>query len=95
MNKIKVIFRKDRKDKSIVAFFPEFPARYGNIACYENTSHGETSYNYYNDTMSAKKEEYSRLLEQLKQIYCDYDLIVKKKLHYPDLLNVWKKSVEK
>lgn len=91
MNKIKVIFRKN-KDGDIIAFFPETHAIYGNIMTYMHIGqHGEGSYEFYTTTEKANEEEYKDLLSELRQIYNDCKLVVKQKLHYNDLTDkAWK-----
>ena len=50
MDKVKVIFRKD-KEGNIIAFFPELRVNYGNIASYMHIGqHSEADYWFYKET---------------------------------------------
>ena len=90
MEKIKVIFRK-ADNGEIIAFFPESSANFGNILSYMHMGqHGEASYEFYQSTKKADEEEYQALLKELKGIYNDCELIVKRKIYYNDLLKAWK-----
>ena len=87
MEKVKVIFRKN-KDGEAIAFFPEFHVQRGNIMSYMHIGqHGEASYQFYVETKKADKSEYNSLLGELKRIYDDCTLVVKQKLCYDDLVN--------
>ena len=87
MDKVKVIFRKD-KEGNIIAFFPELRVNHGNIASYMHIGqHSEADYWFYKETKKADKSEYSSLLGELKRIYDDCTLVVKQKLYYDDLVN--------
>lgn len=87
MDKVKVIFRKN-KDGDVIAFLPELRVNHGNIMSYMHIGqHGEASYQFYTETKNANKAEYSSLLEELKGIYDDCILVVKQKLCYDDLVN--------
>ena len=87
MDKVKVIFRKD-KEGNIIAFFPELRVNYGNIASYMHIGqHSEAGYWFYKETKKADKSEYSSLLDELKRIYDDCILVVKQRLRYDDLVN--------
>ena len=89
MEKLKVIFRKCNGE--IVAFLPELKANHGNIVCYAHVGqHSEASYDYYMESKKCTENEYSYLLEELKRIYDDCVLVVKKRLCYNDLLELWK-----
>ena len=95
MEKVKVIFRKTKnpytKEYEIIAFFPEIPANFGNILSYMHIGqHGEASYEFYLSTKKAEEEEYQALYNELKGVYDDCELIVKRKIYYNDLLNAWK-----
>ena len=91
MENLKVIFRKT-KDGEIVAFFPEASANFGNILSYMHIGqHGEASLEFYQEIKRATEAEYKPLLEELKSIYDDYELIVKQKINYKDLRNAWKR----
>lgn len=87
MLKLKVLFRKDKTDGDITAFFPEFPANHGNIACYQHIGqHGEASLSYYHETELAKPEEYAELYHELHTIYKDtMELTVRQRLNWNDL----------
>ena len=87
MDKVKVIFRKD-KEGNIIAFLPELRVNHGNIMSYMHIGqHSEASYQFYVGTKKADKIEYNPLLEELKSIYDDCILVVKQKLCYDDLIN--------
>jgi hypothetical protein len=88
MDKIKVIFRKDKND--VIAFIPEVKTNYGNIMSYTHIGqHGEASYQFYKETKKVSETEYNSLLEELKRVYSDYVLVVKHKLNYDDLIKAW------
>lgn len=90
MEKVKVIFRK--ADGEIVAFFPEANTNFGNILSYAHLGqHGEASYEFYLSTKKAEEEEYQALFNELKNIYNEYELVVKRKIYYNDLLKAWKR----
>ena len=91
MDKVKVIFRKD-KEGNIIAFFPEIEVNYGNIMSYMHIGqHGEADYFCYKETKKADESEYNSLLNELKSIYDDCILVVKQRLCYDDLVNkAWK-----
>lgn len=87
MDKVKVIFRKDKKG-NVIAFLPELRANKGNIMSYMHVGqHGEASYQFYTETRKASETEYKLLLEELKRIYDDCILVIKQKLCYDDLVN--------
>ncbi len=84
-DKIKVIYRKGEGGE-VVAFLPELPASRGNIVCYAHIGqHGEASIEYYHGTEKALPSEYAPLHKELKAIYSDYKLSVKRRLTYGDL----------
>lgn len=87
MNKVKVIFRKN-KNNDVVAFFPEVR----NIMSYMHTGqHSEASYEFYLTTRKANKNEYTDLFAELCKIYDDCELVVKQKINYNDLTDkAWK-----
>ena len=91
MDKVKVIFRKD-KEGNVIAFLPELRVNHGNIASYMHIGqHGEADYLFYKETKKADETEYNPLLEELKRIYDDCTLVVKQRLCYDDLVNkAWK-----
>ena len=87
MDKVKVIFRKD-KEGNIIAFLPELRVNYGNIASYMHIGqHSEASYQFYTETKKANESEYNSLLDELKSIYDDCIFVVKRRLSYDDLVN--------
>lgn len=86
MDKLKVIFRKDRKDGTIIAFYPECSANYGNIVCYQHIGqHGEASLEYYYSTVKASPDEYRELYNEVKD-QALVELDVKQRLCYDDLI---------
>ena len=90
MEKVKVIFRKN-KDGEVIAFFPEFHVQYGNIMSYVHIGqHSEASLDFYYSTKKANTQEYKSLLNELKVVYDDCILTVRQKLSYKDLLTAWK-----
>ena len=91
MDKVKVIFRKN-KYNDVIAFFPEARVNYGNIMSYMHIGqHGEASYEFYLTTRKANENEYADLFAELRGIYDDCQLVVKQRLCYDDLVNkAWK-----
>ena len=91
MDKVKVIFRKN-KNNDVIAFFPEARVNYGNIMSYMHIGqHGEASYEFYLTTRKANKNEYTDLFAELRKIYDDCELVVKQKINYNDLRDkAWK-----
>ena len=86
MDKVKVIFRKD-KEGNIIAFLPELRVNHGNIMSYMHIGqHSEASYQFYTETKKADKSEYNPLLGELKRIYDDCTLVVKQRLRHDDLV---------
>lgn len=104
MEKLKVIFRKD-KEGNIYALFPECSANYGKIAtfCYENDSyygqviggHMEICIDYAIDCLKPIAEnEYNKVLDFLKGLYDDVELVTRKRICYDDLrYKAWKRGV--
>lgn len=88
---MKVLFRKDKETKEIVAFLPESNVRYGNIQAYvHNGQHFEADYLYYmQGTEKATSEEYRSLLNELQSIY-DNELVVRKRIYHHDVMESWK-----
>ena len=87
MDKVKVIFRKN-KNNDVIAFFPEARVNYGNIMSYMHIGqHSEASYQFYTETKKADESEYNSLLDELKSIYDDCTLVVKQRFCYDDLVN--------
>ena len=105
MEKLKVIFRKD-KEGNIYALFPECSANYGKIAtfCYEGKGfydmviggHMEIYIDYAIDCLKPIAEnEYKHVLEFLKGIYDDVQLVTRKRIFYDDLrYKAWKNRQE-
>ena len=94
MDKVKVIFRKVKSGDfkgDIIAFFPELPATFGNMVCYEHIGqHGEACIDYYyNDTVKATSEQYAELYRELQKIYDDVILVIKQRLNYDILRKNW------
>ena len=91
MDKVKVIFRKD-KEGNVIAFLPELRVNHGNIASYMHIGqHSEASYEFYLTTRKANKNEYTDLFAELRKIYDDCELVVKQKINYNDLRDkAWK-----
>lgn len=94
MEKVKVIFRKEyneyTKEWEVIAFFPEFEVRYGNIVCYRHIGqHGTADILYYHTTKKASPDEYAELFKELKSVYYDCELVVKQRLNYRDLDKAW------
>lgn len=95
MEKVKVIFRKSKNpytnEYEVVAFFPEIEVNYGRILSYMHIGqHGEADLGFYHETKKVTEAEYKPLLEELKVIYDDCELVVKQKINYNDLRNAWK-----
>lgn len=92
MEKVKVIFRKI--DSDVVAFFPELPANPTCIMSYMHVGqHSEASLSFYHASKSATTEEYMLLLEELKGIYNDCELVVRQRMNYHDLTEkAWNKA---
>ena len=91
MDKVKVIFRKN-KNNDVIAFFPGARVNYGNIMSYRHIGqHGEASYEFYLTTRKANENEYTDLFAELRKIYDDCELVVKQKINYNDLRDkAWK-----
>lgn len=91
MDKVKVIFRKN-KNNDVIAFFPEVRVNYGNIMSYMHIGqNSEASYEFYMTTHKENINEYADLFIELCKIYDDYELVVKQKISYDDLRNkAWK-----
>ena len=90
MDKVKVIFRKD-KEGNVIAFLPELRVNHGNIASYMHIGqHSEASLQYYWETVKATEEEYKPLLKELKSIYDDEALVIKKRLNMDKLRSMWR-----
>ena len=72
MEKLPVIFRKEKTDGSVTAVFPTLPAdvngRYFTVYAHIG-QHGSGSLGWYNETRAAKPGEYADLLHELRGIY--------------------------
>lgn len=95
MEKLKVIFRKTKNpytgEFEVVAFFPEIKANYGKILSYMHIGqHSEASIEFYRETSKVSPEEFKPLLDELRAIYDDVELTVKRKICYNDLRKAWK-----
>lgn len=95
MEKVKVIFRKSKNpytnEYEVVAFFPEIEANHGRILSYMHIGqHGEADLGFYHETKKTTEAEYEPLLEELKTVYDDCELVVKQKINYDDLRKAWK-----
>ena len=82
-----VIFKKDRRDGEVVAFFPDTindgSVNPGNIMCYaHNGQHGEASIDYFHECRPCSEEEYADLLTELEGIYDDCELVVKRRASF-------------
>lgn len=91
MDKVKVIFRKN-KYNDVIAFFPEARVNYGNIMSYMHIGqHDEASLEFYLTTRKANENEYADLFAELRGIYDDCQLVAKQRINYNDLRNkAWK-----
>lgn len=78
-----ILFRKDRKTNEVVAFIPVLS--YMHIG-----QHSEASLQYYWETVKATEEEYKPLLKELKSIYADEALVIKKRLNMDKLRSIWR-----
>lgn len=96
-----VVFRKERKPTDFSDFYGNdvtafiygdgIPVNYGNIMSYQHIGqHGEASLDYYNSLRPASPDEYADLLAELKSIYDDVNLVVRKKIDYNILRNEWR-----
>ena len=91
---VKVLFRKtgSRKQKRIIAFFPDTVVKNGYIMSYEHDGqHCEVPYEFYLSTKPTDRLEYMELLDELRKVYKDYKLEIKSRLYMPDLQKAWKK----
>lgn len=78
-DKMKVIYRKDKKTDEVIAFFPE-TYKDGFLECYaHNGQHSTAELTYYWTTIKAKPLEYEGLAKELTELY-DYQLEIKQKL---------------
>lgn len=76
-NELSVIFRK-HKDGEVIAFFPAFKTNPGMLTSYTHIGqHSEASIDFYKSCKTAEYAEYSKLLEELKEIYDEYELVVR------------------
>ena len=75
---IKVIFRKI--DNEVIAIFPEIKNTYNTLLSYMHIGqHGGCSLFYTDISQPCPQKEYLFLLEELKQIYNDCNLVVRQK----------------
>lgn len=93
---LNVIFRKEKHFSKFViaAYFNNATARYGRILCYTHEEgHNEADVSYYvAATKKAEPEEYADLLEELKEEYSDFEIVVKKRMNYDTLRKNWRQS---
>lgn len=78
-----VIFKKDKKDGTVVAFFPETlrdgSCNPGCLMSYEHDGqHGEASIDYFHECRPCSEKEYANLLTELEGIYTNGLRILKK-----------------
>lgn len=92
MEKLKVIFRKD-KENNVIGFFPELPANIGKIVCYEHIGqHGEADIGFFHSLKKASPAEYAELLSEMQSIYGQdngeldppIQLVVRQRITYAD-----------
>lgn len=71
MEKLPVIFRRDKQDSAIVAIFPTIWETGNTFLCYAHIGqHGSAAYEYYrNDTVPASEEDSAALYKELWGIY--------------------------
>ena len=97
-----VVFRREKNPTEDEIFYGNdvtafiygngIPVRYGNIMCYQHIGqHSEASLDYYNSTKPATPDEYADLLSELKSIYDDVNLVVRRKIDYDILRNEWRR----
>ena len=75
---MKIVFKKDiNHDNEIIAFMPyDFINWQGDFTCYAHIGqHGACNYEYYKTCRNATKEEYKELLQELKNIGYDVEII--------------------
>ena len=88
---IGIIFRKDKTNENVIAFFREsFDGEY--IDTYEHIGqHSSASYSYYlNNTIPCNEEDYKGLLKELKDIgYEDIKMYKRLMLNKPDDYIEW------
>ena len=70
---IDVIFKKDKKENEIIAFFPyEFTHWAGHFTCYAHIGqHSHCHIDYYKQCVKCSYDEYKPLLNELKAIGYD------------------------
>ena len=77
-DKMKVIFRKDKRNDEVIAFFPS-TLKDGTLMCYAHDGqHSTTELTYYWTTIKAKPLEYRELEKELIEL-CDCQLEIKQK----------------
>ena len=75
---MKVIFRKDKRNDEVIAFFPD-TYKDGTLMCYaHNGQHSTAELTYYRKTIKAKPLEYKELEKELIEL-CDCQLEIKQK----------------
>lgn len=96
---LNVIFRKEKSCNGsvIAAYFGNVTSRYGRILCYTHEEgHNEADVSYYvAATTKAAPEEYADLLEELKEKYSDFEIVVKKRMNYDTLRKNWNPTGQK
>lgn len=97
MEKVKIIFRKSKNpytnEYEVVAFFPEAEVNYTRILTYMHIGqHNEADMRFYHESVKATEEEYRPLLEEIKTIYDDCELVIRQRINYHDLIDkAWKR----
>lgn len=88
---MKVIFRKDKKTKEIVAFLPEVPVNRYMIMSYTHVGqHSEASLEYYFlFTEKPSQEEYYNLYKELCNVYHDEKIAIRCRLDKNLLVKSW------
>ena len=88
---MKVIFRKDKNTKEIIAFLPEVPvSRYMIMSYMHVGQHSEASLEYYFlSTEKASKEEYYNLYIELCSVYYDEKMVIRCRLDKDLLVKSW------
>lgn len=78
---LKVVFRKFGNGE-VIALFPQFTnkKKYTIDSYMKIGQHGECDHLIIHDTKLAKESEYKELLNEIKNIYHEYDIKVMKKL---------------
>ena len=84
---LEVVFKKDRDDGEVIAFFPQSvsdgSANDGMISCYAHMGqHQEASLDYFKACKPCSEDEYDGLLNELESIYDDTKIVVKQNMRY-------------